>query len=167
MARKSVAYHWDDVFDTEFAKESDRAGVIIAVAMLDRVLETILKAYLVPTDSPEDSLLEGAYAPIATFNARIDLAYRLGLISARFCRDLHLIRRIRNDFAHNISSCNFEDSSVHSRIIDFQMIVSWMLWCLWSQSEEIHSTEPSDIEWGYWTEEMEEDIEKEIKEQKR
>ena len=98
MARKSVAYHWDSIFDREFGKESDRASVIISVAMLDRALETILKAYLVPTDSPEDSLLEGAYAPIATFNARIDLAHRLGLITARFCRDLHIIRKIRNDF---------------------------------------------------------------------
>lgn len=183
MAKKGIAYHWDDLFDAEFSKESDRAGVIISVAMLDRVLETFLKAYLVPTDSAEDSLLDGAYAPIATFSAKLDLAYRLGLISTKFCRDLHIIRKIRNDFAHNISSCSFEDSVVRSRIIelvrsstiierepkirknfpegprgDFQMTVSWMLWCLSSQSEEVHSTEPAGIEWGYWTKEMEEEI---------
>ena len=159
--------------------------------MLDRALETILKAYLVPTDSPEDSLLEGAYAPIATFNARIDLAHRLGLITARFCRDLHIIRKIRNDFAHNISGCSFEDSAVCSRITelvrsstiierspkirksfpdgprgDFQMTVSWMLWCLWSISEEVHSIESPGIEWGYWTKGMEKEAEEEIKHQK-
>lgn len=191
MAKKSVAHHWDNIFTEEFAKEGDRASVILSEAMLDRALETIFKAYLVPTNSAQDSLLDGAYAPIATFSARIDLAYRLGLISARFCRDLHIIRKIRNDFAHNISSCNFEDSAVRSRITelvcsstiierdpkirrsfpegprgDFQMIVSWMLWCLWSQSEQIHSTGPSDIEWGYWTKEMEEEIDEEIKHQK-
>jgi len=167
--------HWDDIFKEEFKKESDRACVIVSVAMLDRALETILKARLVPTSSSEDNLIEVAYAPISTFSARIGLAHRVGLISAKFCRDLHTIRKIRNDFAHNITGCNFEDSTVRSRIIelvrssgivercphtrkvfqesargDFEMTVSWMLWHLWSLSSLIASIEPSPLEWGYF-----------------
>ena len=110
--------HWEDIFKQEFAKESDRASVILSVAMLDKALETIIKARLLPTDSPDDSLSEGAYSPIANFSARVDLAHRTGLISTKFCRDLHIIRKIRNDFAHNITGCSFEDTSVRSRIIE-------------------------------------------------
>jgi len=166
---------WHDIFIKEFQKESDRACVILSVAMLDLALETILKARLVPTSSSEDELLEGAYAPISTFSARIDLAHRIGLISTQLCRDLHIIRKIRNDFAHNITGCSFEDTSVRSRIIeltrssgldkklpekrkqfptecrgDFQMTVSWMLWYLWYLSQEVTSIKPATLEESYW-----------------
>lgn len=167
---------WHDVFVKEFQKESDRACVILSVAMLDRALETILKARLVPTGSSEDEFLEGAYAPLSTFSARIGLAHRIGLISTKLCRDLHTIRKIRNDFAHNITGCSFEDTSVRSRIIeltrssgmnekfpekrktfpsgckgDFQMTVSWMLWYLWYLSGEVTSIESARLEESYWS----------------
>lgn len=169
---------WHDIFVREFEKESDRACVILSVAMLDRVLETILKASLVPTSSSEDKLLEGAYAPISTFSARIDLVHRIGLISTKLCRDLHTIRKIRNDFAHNIEGCTFGDSSVRSRIIelsrssamieslpkvrgtfpkglrgDFEMTVSWMLWYLWYLSGKVTSIESARLEESYWSQE--------------
>lgn len=185
MTPKSIAEYWDKEFDKEFSKESDRAAVIISEAMMEQALGTLLKAYLVPTDSSKDSLFDGAYALIGNFNAKIDLAHRTGLISTRFCRDLHIIRKIRNDFAHNVKSCNFEDSAVRSRVTelvrsssiieckpnirkgypegirgDFQMVVSWMLWRLTATSETIHPISPSDIEWGYWTKEMFEEADK-------
>src|SRR2546423_1294633 len=106
--------HWSNVFDEEFAKETDRASVILATAMLDQALETLLRAYLVPTDSTDDKLLDGAYAPLSSFSARIDMTYRIGLISGRLCRDLHIIRRIRNEFAHNVTGCEFAASSVRN-----------------------------------------------------
>lgn len=168
------AKHWRKVFSSEFAKESDRACVVLTVAMLDHALETLLKAQLVATSAAEDELLEGAYKPISTFNAKIDLAYRLGLISAQFCRDLHTIRKIRNDFAHNIQGCTFDDPSVRSRVIelsrsssvieafpktrqgypsgcrgDFQMIMSWMLWHLWCLVEQTTAIEPATSEIHY------------------
>lgn len=171
---KREAAHWDKIFEREFKKESDRASVILSVAMLDRALETCLKASLVPIGSSEDDLLEGIYAPISTFSARIDLAHRIGLISAKFCRDLHIIRKIRNEFAHNISGCDFDNSAVRSRITElarssgiedrvpkkrrvfpkgprgsFQMAVSWMLWRLWGLSEDATAIEPAELEWGY------------------
>jgi len=168
------AIHWDDVFREEFEKESDRACVILAVAMLDQALEALLKARLVPTSSSKDGLLEGAYAPISTFSARIDLAHRIGLISTKFCRDLHIIRDIRNDFAHDIRGCTFHNDAVRNRVHafvrssgivercseirrtfmeeargDFQMTVSWMLFSLWNLTDRIQSMKPAPLEWGY------------------
>lgn len=170
-----ITKHWMGVFDREFKKESDRASVILSVAILDRALESVLKAHLVPTDSPDDSLIEGVYAPISTFNARIDLAHRLGLISTKFCRDLHIIRKIRNEFSHNIEGCSFDNSSVRSRVFelirssgiaerspkmreksfmkgtkgDFQMTISWMLWYLWDLAKEVDTIEQTGLEFGY------------------
>lgn len=86
--------------------------------MLDEVLKTLLETYLVPITGTKDNLIGELYAPISTFNSRIDLAYRIGLITARFSRDLHLIRRIRNDFAHDIDGCNFENTDVQNRVLE-------------------------------------------------
>jgi hypothetical protein len=96
----TFGYH--DLLHAEFAKETDRAAVIVAASMLDELLRSILVAKLVPVSSSTDELFDGANAPLGTFSARIEMAYRVGLISVKFSRDLHLVRRIRNDFAHNI-----------------------------------------------------------------
>lgn len=174
MTMKPAA-HWDEVFREEFEKESERACVILATAMLDQALETILRAGLVPISSPKDELLEVSYAPIGTFSARIDLAHRIGLISTKFCRDLHIIRAIRNDFAHDIRGCTFDNDSVRNRVLalvrssgvvercpkirqtfmggargDFQMTVSWMLYHLWSLASRVQSIELAPLEWGYF-----------------
>jgi len=168
------AKRWYDLFQKEFAKETDRAAVILSAAMLDRVLENLLRTRLVPIPGSEDSLFNAPYAPISTFSAKIDLAYRIGLISANLCRDLHLIRRIRNDFAHDVTNCSFEHAGTRDRILeltqssgfadrhpkmrkifplgtrgDFQMTVAWILWRLTCEAEEIKPLQTCPVEWGY------------------
>jgi hypothetical protein len=106
-----------ELFHKEFAKESDRACVIVAGAMLDELLRSLLLAYLVPSTTSDDPLFDTVNAPLATFSARIEIAFRCGIISQRFARDLHLVRKIRNDFAHNIRDCNFDDTRVRSRVL--------------------------------------------------
>jgi hypothetical protein len=78
--------YWYDLLKTEFGKERDRACVILSVAMLDQALESLLGCYLVAVPGSEDPLLDGVCAPISTFSSRIDIAFRLGLISSRFSR---------------------------------------------------------------------------------
>lgn len=101
---------------TEFAKGSDRAAVILSAAMLDDLLRDVLVARLVPNTSASDPLFDGANAPLSTFSSRIDACYRLGLISAKLARDLHLIRTLRNDFAHNIKGCTFTEFAAKNRV---------------------------------------------------
>src|SRR5690349_19793079 len=81
---------------TELDKESDRGAVLVSTAMLDEALSQLLIAHLVPNPTSSDSLFDGSNAPLQSFSAKIDVGYRLALISDRFCRDLHVIRRIRN-----------------------------------------------------------------------
>jgi hypothetical protein len=173
--KKKFSYpqEWEQNFCQEFERETDRACVILSAAMLEQALDALLKAYLVPITG-KDTLLDDVYSPISSFNAKIDLCHRIGLISAKFCRDLHLIRRIRNDFAHDVSGCNFNNNDVRSRVLeirrsshlidrnpnfrkdfqpgikgDFEMSVSWMLWYLWAYVQDITSIEEAQEEFGY------------------
>src|SRR5262249_32748525 len=53
--------------------------------------------------------------PLATFSARIDMAYLLGLIPDNVRRELHLIRKIRNDFAHSSENLDFNNEAIANR----------------------------------------------------
>ena len=175
MQKPTHSEDWSELFRCEFSKESDRAAVILSVAMLEQTLETLLKARSVSVSGSDDSLFDGPYAPLASFSAKIDFAYRIGLISANLCRDLHLIRRIRNDFAHDVSNSNFQNVKTKERILelmrssgiadrcpklrteafatgprgDFEITVSWILWVLTDQAENIEPIQSAAIEWGY------------------
>jgi DNA-binding MltR family transcriptional regulator len=105
------------LLNQEFSGSSDRSCVIVAASMVDYLLGECLKAFLVPNDTTQDPLFDGPTAPIGTFSSRIDLAYRLGLIGPQFARDLHLIRRMRNDFAHAIEARTFEEPSFADRVL--------------------------------------------------
>lgn len=97
-------------FVKEFENESDRAIVVITAARLDYLLYCILQKYLVPNTSKTDDLFENQ-GPGATFSNKIMLAYRLGLIDKDMTRSLNLVRRVRNDFAHEASGCSLDKGS--------------------------------------------------------
>ena len=67
-------------------------------------------------------LTEGFNAPIGKFSTRILLAFGLGLISEREYRELEVIRKIRNEFAHSID-ITFNHPSVSSRC----KLLSWAI----------------------------------------
>ncbi|HVL12338.1 MAG TPA: hypothetical protein VM529_07225 [Gemmata sp.] len=97
--------HVDEFFSflLEFVSESDRAAVVLGASMIDEQLKTLLSNTLLPSRDKQDDLLEGD-RPLATFSARIRVAYRLGLISADLAQSLDIIRTLRNVFAHKIKT---------------------------------------------------------------
>jgi len=152
--------HWCDFFEREARTESQRAVPIISVSVLDEALSSLLKAAMLPCPTGADPLFDGAYSPMGSFSAKIDFACRLGLISAGVAQSLHLVRKIRNDFAHDIGSCSFELASVRNRVRelsalndvakperraqfpkgmfgDFQTAVSWLIWWIWHLVEQL------------------------------
>jgi hypothetical protein len=110
----------EDFLD-EFDKETDRAAVVLGAARLDNILYRLLKKALLPSANNRDELLEGEGAPVSTFSARIQLAYRLGLFDAQTAHLLHLIRKIRNDFAHETSSSSLESGPSADRVRELVM----------------------------------------------
>jgi hypothetical protein len=104
-----------DFYD-QLLKESDQGCVIISASLIDDVLVRLIKARLAPSIEKQDELFDNASSPFSTFSARIDLAYRLGIIRPQVRASFHLVRRIRNDFAHVVESSNFDSDSVNSRM---------------------------------------------------
>jgi len=161
-ASRGIPSEWNSLFLKSVESESDRAAVILSATFLDSALELLLKSFLVPCASSHDPLFDGVSAPFGDFAGRIEAAHRLGLIEPSFARSLHLIRKIRNDFAHNITGCNFSDSAVMSRLTelgkcietakakpatraafragargDFEMAVSFLQWMLHTTVEDV------------------------------
>jgi hypothetical protein len=91
------------------AKENkDRTLAIVGGAELDESLRCLLLSFMVDA-APSRELVNG---PLGTFYSRIQCAYALGLISVDELADLHVIRRIRNHFAHGPQGCTFDDEEV-------------------------------------------------------
>lgn len=161
--------------EAELKNESDRGSVLVAAAMLEEALQELLIAHLVPSTSATDLLFEGSNAPLNAFSAKIDMVFRLGLVSDRFCRDLHVIRKMRNDVAHRSSGCTFEDASLKDRALaltkshglferspkwrekvgpqsprqQFNEAASWMLFFLAAERLRVPVLKAKGLEFGY------------------
>jgi hypothetical protein len=105
-------------FDT-FRAESDRACGVLSGVLLDSLLESLLRKVMLPS-IPND--IFKAQDILGSFSSKIDLAYYLGHISKGAFTELHLIRKIRNDFAHAINhSLTFSTSPVSDRVQHLQL----------------------------------------------
>jgi hypothetical protein len=101
-------------FMTTLKEESDRACAVLGAAFLDLHLRDLIQLALT-TDTPS-AWFEGREA-LSAFSAKIDMSYYLGLISGEDRRDLHLIRKIRNDFAHDVDhTLSFTTPRVSNRV---------------------------------------------------
>jgi mannitol operon repressor len=100
-------------FLKEFQDESDRGAVILAAAMLDQKLKTILQDFLIE-NSGSKYLFKGATAPLGSLCSRQNLAFSLGLISEYEFKDCEIVRKIRNDFAHKFElEFSFQDRKIY------------------------------------------------------
>ena len=113
--RESLELQLFNQWHKEFSTESDRAAVILGAAKLDLALRELLVKKFLPNPSGQDDLFD-TDKPISTFSARINVAYRLGLIDKQFAYSLHLIRRIRNDFAHEAVGAELGSGSHWDRV---------------------------------------------------
>ena len=102
-------------FVAEYRSESDRAAVVLGAAKLDYLLYQILTKHLLPNAGSRDDLFDSD-GPLSTFSAKIHLTHRLGVIDSGFARALHLLRRIRNSFAHEISGCHLDSGAHRDRV---------------------------------------------------
>ena len=110
---------WEEVRKSleEIKILSQRGWAIIAASHLDEQLAALLRAFFVDDQRTVDQMLEDTGA-ISAFGARIELAFLLGLISARERNMLNLIRKIRNDFAHNSRIVSFSQSPIKDRCLE-------------------------------------------------
>jgi DNA-binding MltR family transcriptional regulator len=94
--------------------ETDRGCALHAASYLDNELGVMLAAYFIDDKKAAAELLDGT-GGLATFSARIAIAFALGLISNNARKDLTLIRKIRNDFGHNPQQIGFDYEPIANR----------------------------------------------------
>jgi hypothetical protein len=99
----------------EFQSESDRAAVILCAAKIDYLLQQILLKYLLPSPSNTDEVFDNE-GPASTFSAKINLCYRLRLIDNGMAKSIHIIRKIRNTFAHEMSGGKLDSGTHRDRV---------------------------------------------------
>ncbi|MHC4268232.1 MAG: hypothetical protein ACYSTS_07170 [Planctomycetota bacterium] len=157
---------WSDHFEISIKSESTRAKVILSACYLDKLLNQLLEILLKPNDAKNDSLFDGPTAPLSTFSAKIELAARMGTIDNDTKKSLHLVRKIRNQFAHSLSDCDFNDSKIENwnkelhelndhaserrratfsegAIGDFEKSISWLVFWLRHITQQIPTECPN------------------------
>ena len=99
----------------ELGTESDRGCILVAASALNVFLEEMLKAALIAEPHAVKHAINPLFepmGPLATFSAKIKLAYGLGLINKVDFTDLEKIRRIRNIASHEHSTMTFESREI-------------------------------------------------------
>jgi hypothetical protein len=106
---------WSSFFE-ELSHESDRAAAILVVAWIDSLLRKKLQAtYSKGNAQTREKLFEGNGA-FATFSAKVDAAFCAGWIGVDLHHDLHVLRRIRNLFAHEIHGLSIKSDRMKSAV---------------------------------------------------
>ena len=101
-------------FRKSLTPETDRGVALVCAAYLEKELETLLRSSFVDDAKVADRLFEGTGA-LGTFSSKIDLAFAIGCIERDIHRGLHLVRRMRNDFAHDHAVLSFTDEAMGAR----------------------------------------------------
>lgn len=116
-AAKSAKESMD--FRNTLNAETDRGCALMAAAYLENRLELLIKAFLIEKADDDLFNFNGAFG---TFSSKIHVAYALGLIPNNLYKDLDILRRIRNEFAHRAEPTDFTTSCVENRINAFHFV---------------------------------------------
>jgi hypothetical protein len=96
--------------------ETDRAAAVLGVALLDNWLDRAFRQRL-HRDTPRNVF--EFRGPLGDFSSRIEMAFALGWIDKDMRNDLNLLRRIRNDFAHDDDlALKFDTPGLASRLAE-------------------------------------------------
>jgi DNA-binding MltR family transcriptional regulator len=91
---------WDLPDIREFYDDSPDRGIAISLpAIIDNRLASILALVMRDDKKLLSELLNG---PLGNFGTKINLVYMLGIVKEDVYRDLRVIHKIRNEFAHKV-----------------------------------------------------------------
>lgn len=95
--------------------QDDRAAVLSLAAFIEDTLGRLLLAYFRQCKATMD-LVEGFSAPLGTLGARVKAGYSFGLLTEDQYKDIEILRKIRNEFAHNWEGVSFERQDIKARL---------------------------------------------------
>lgn len=106
----TALFEFHKLFNEE--KTDERAIAIIGGTFIEMALEHVLKGFFPENDKEVEKLFE-FNQPLGNFSNKINIAYCLGLIDRLIKKDLDLVRKVRNKFAHDLY-VTFEDPQIKS-----------------------------------------------------
>ena len=120
-----ISERFDVVMDFRHSlrKETDRGCALMAAEFLSSELGGLLRRRFVDDGKACDAVLEDGNGPLGTFSSRIEFAYLLGLIGPEARRELNLVRRIRNEFAHDYKPLDFNAERIANRCRELRLHV--------------------------------------------
>lgn len=96
-------------------EQDDQAMVLSLATFLEDTLGRLLIAYFRSGKATKD-LVEGFNAPLGTFGSRIKAVYAFGLVTDEQFKDMEILRKVRNHFAHNWEGVSFERNDLQALI---------------------------------------------------
>lgn len=96
-----------DEFVNEINSGNDRAVAIVWGAMTEDALHRAIIRWMNHLSKDEHERLTGPNGPLATFSGKITIGYAIRLLEREHQRDLHIVREVRNAFAHSIVGLSF------------------------------------------------------------
>jgi mannitol operon repressor len=98
-------------FVDELKRETDRGLPLVAAALIDDRLTETLRAFFCEVPSAA-KLLDDGSAPLSSFSSRVEVCYALGLIDEFEYKEIGLIRKVRNEFAHQKHGMSFSSPRI-------------------------------------------------------
>ncbi|AOK00718.1 MltR family transcriptional regulator [Burkholderia vietnamiensis] len=102
-------------FMRRIGKQDERAMVLSLAAFIEDTLGRLLLAYLRNCKATRD-LIEGFNAPLGTLSSRIKAVYAFGLATEEQFKDMEILRKIRNHFAHDWEGVSLQRNDIASMI---------------------------------------------------
>lgn len=121
MAKPITLAHeeWNTMVDA-FHGESDRGAAVLMAGYVENTLGEYLHA-VATTQALADELFSAA-GPLGSFSQRITIAAAFGYISDAQYKDLTLLRKVRNHFAHHPLETSFATNSIRQQV---QLMRGW------------------------------------------
>ena len=95
--------------------QDDRAMVLSLATFIEDTLGRLLLAYFRNCKATKE-LVEGFNAPLGTLGSRIKAAYSFGLVTLEQYKDMEILRKVRNQFAHNWEGVSLERNDIQAMV---------------------------------------------------
>lgn len=93
-------------------KRVEVGRVLVAAALLDDMLYMGIQHHMVPLTKVVEKRIFAGTGPLSNLSSKIDLSYALGIIDSETHKQLHIVRDIRNSFAHSKSQTYFDNEII-------------------------------------------------------
>jgi mannitol operon repressor len=99
------------IFLQELQKETDRGLPLVGTSFIDEKLGDTLQAFFIE-HKVSSKLLDDPFSPLASFSARLDTCFALGLIDDYEYSEINILRKVRNEFAHSKHGISFKTDKI-------------------------------------------------------